>query len=448
MIENRTPLSWLKKWSKLAALSCAVCFGAVACTPKQPSDNPPPSTPPATVAPTETSPAPTAVSDNTQDVATEPTQVNKPRPDGAIHSENHPDFQANDDAFRPVNGDPNDPRFLRQHGEFAKALKILNERQQKEPSAEQAVEILSIIEDTGNALEQVAQARQFAKQYPQDDAIRWSLAKGLLFAAATYHLVPERKKDVEAWMHEAATLIQQLEKSKFVAPEVPGYLAILKAELAFLRGQWAEAEKYCKEGLRLGTTAGETGDLYSMLFDIAVRQGKRQEASQYLDQALQVVAQSSANSYYGLRMFREEVLIVKEFVLDKPFVTTDLDKLLAIHNDLLQCGFVDPTSPNDSEAIELHKALRVYVTKRDAGDYAACLKIIQSFIDNKPNHTPRCFFSEGVSAPLRPYYLNMIAGKLCLKMNDKKSALTYFQEAAKAHPQDKLVEEQIKLAES
>ena len=365
-----------------------------------------------------------------------------PAPSEAIHSEQHGDFQG-DATVRPVTGDPTDPLVMRQKGEFAQALEVLRQRQKENPSEEQALEILDIIEDTGRADDVVANAREFQKQYPESLGIEWSLAKGLLFAAATHRPDPKYASQIEPWLDEAEQCIKKLEGQSWVPPEVPGYLAVLKTELAFMRGDWKTAETFAKEGLRLGTTAGETGDLYALLFDVACRQGDKKTAASYINQAMQVVAKASANSYYGLRMFREEALIVEAFILDKSFGHADLDRLWKIHTDLQAAGFVDPTSPDDTEATGLHQALHQYVDKYEAQDYAGCLEIIQGFRDNKPNHTPRCFFSEAVMSPLRPWYLNMAAGKLCRAMGDKEKAQAYFSAAAAAHPQDKLVQEEM-----
>ncbi|MBQ7568007.1 hypothetical protein IJT17_04305 [bacterium] len=383
--------------------------------------------------------------------STPPTSAAPPAPAAPeaspLHSEDNIDFRS-DNIIRPVDTNTQDPRALRQQGDFARALQILDEQYRSNPTAEDATEMLGIIEDMGDSLRLISQSREYAKVYPDSMAIKWELAKGLLFAAATFRNDPRYSKDYPNWLNEAEEQIRELEKSDFSPQETRGYLPILKAELAFMREQWDDADKYAREGLRLGTTAGETGDLYSMLFDIACRRGKKDEASQYLDQALQVVAKASAHSYYGLRMFREEALIVKDFVLDQQFTEDELNKMWEVHEAMLKAGYVDPTSPDDSEATDLHQALHQYAAKREAKDYAACLNIIQGFIDNKPNHTPRCFFSEAVMSPLRPYYLNIAAGKLCSKMGDKEKAQAYFDEALAAHPGDAIVKEQLDLLNS
>ena len=330
----------------------------------------------------------------------------------------------------------NDPRLLRRQGKFTQALLILERRQNTNPSAEQAADILSVIEDTGDSLKLVNRSRQFAETYPDDLEIKWQLAKGLLFAAATYKGDARLQNSLPGWLIEAEQLIPVLEKANFAPPEVPGCVPILKAELAFMRGQYAEAAANCQLALQKGTTEGETGDLYSMLFDIAVRQGDLAAAEQALDSALNAVAEASNTSYYGLRMFREEAMLVREFVLDKPFTVEELDKIQAVHEDLVRNGFVDPTTPGDAETKNTHDLMRMYAKFRNAGDFASCQKIIDKALAETPVHTPRCFFSEAVASPMRALYLNLGAGKNAMKMSDYELARTYFHKALEERPGD------------
>ena len=339
------------------------------------------------------------------------------------------------EARRPAG----DPGQLRRMGNFKEAERSarIKYKETKDPAY---LEIqLSIIEDTGNSKRLIKEARQALKDYPGNNAFKWCLARALLFAAATF---PNDKQFGE-WITEAESLTAELEKNNFTSPEVPGSIPLLKAEAAYLCQNWADADKYAAQTLEIGTTPGETGDLYQLRCDVAMREGRLQDAEHYLETALKAVEESAGSSYYGLRSFREEALGIKDLLLDIPFTEAQIEELVKIHNDLLQQGFVDPTVIDDSDHEATIQLMRNFASCRERNDYAGILKLLESVLNSSAAYTPRCFFSEAVDRPFRLACINLGAGKAAMAMKDYDKAEHYFKEALKIHPKDKTVEQKL-----
>ncbi|NMA28704.1 MAG: hypothetical protein GX934_13185, partial [Burkholderiales bacterium] len=212
---------------------------------------------------------------------------------------------------------------LRRLGRFDESAALLRQAYATHGDPEAWRSLLSVLEDIGDAREQVREARAFLEAHPEDPTGRWLLARGLLFAAATHPQDPQFQNQVD----EAERLAIALEKDGFRPAEAPGGVVILKMQAAFLRQRWDEADRLAAEALELGSTPGETADIVSLRFDLALRAGRLEEAEGYLDQALALVESWERPSYYQLRTFREEALIVREAFFDKPFTAADLDRL-------------------------------------------------------------------------------------------------------------------------
>ncbi|MCR5662887.1 MAG: tetratricopeptide repeat protein [bacterium] len=332
-----------------------------------------------------------------------------------------------------------DPGNLRRMGNFKEAERSarIKYKETKDPAYLEMQ--LGIIEDTGDSKRLIKAARQSIKDYPDNNSFKWCLARALLFAAATF---PNDKQFGE-WVDEAESITSELEKNNFTAPEVPGAIAVLKTEIAFLRQNWTEADKYAAQALEEGTTAGETGDLYQLRCDIAFREGRTEDAVNFLDKALESVEEAAGSSYYGLRSFREEALGIKDILFDIPFTEAQVDELVRIHNDLLQKGFVDPTVIDDSEHESTIQFMRVFITYRKQKNYEGILEILEGAINSPDAHTPRCFFSEAVDHPFRLNALYFGAGKTAMAMKNYDKAEHYFEEALKIHPKDKNVEQKL-----
>ncbi len=343
------------------------------------------------------------------------------------------------DARRPA-GDPGQLRRLGNFREAERAAKI----KYKETKDPRYLDImLGIIEDTGNSKRLIKTARQCIKEYPNNNTFKWYLGKALLFAAATF---PDDKQ-FEEWVKEAETITDELEKNQFTDPEVPGTIPILKMEAAFLRQNWTDADKYAVQALELGTTTGETGDLYQLRFDTALRENRKEDAIFFMDKALESVEEASKSSYYGLRAFREEALAVKDIFFDIEMTNEKIDDLVKLHNDILQKGLFDPTDPEDKEYHEVVSVLRKIIELRNEQNHEALIQLAESCINASPTHSPRCFFSEAVATPFRNVYINFAAGKSALTMKDYDKAEHFFNEALKAHPKDKMIEEKLKEIE-
>lgn len=327
-----------------------------------------------------------------------------------------------------------DPLKLHQQGHFDKATTLLQQKTGPD-SLKAQLTLLSIAEDSGDSRQLIAQARAFLSKNPKNMDGHWFLARGLLFASATFPSDQQYTK----WMQEADSVIAKLDKAKYAPSYAPAGVNILKLEQAFLLQDWKKADKYAAKSIELGSTAGETGDMYSVRFDIALRQNRLQDAVHFLDNAMAVVEEAAANSYYGLRCFREEDLAVREFLLDKPFTHEQLEATKAIHLDMQKRGFVDPTDPHDVDFAATHQALSAWRQARDNQDLPACLALLEDQLAASSAHKPRCFFSEAVSQHIRPMYLNVMAGKICQEMGDKTKAQAFYLEAIKHHAGDKYI---------
>lgn len=339
------------------------------------------------------------------------------------------------EARRPA-GDPGNLRRMGRFSEAERAAKI-KYKETKDPAYLEMQ--LGIIEDTGDSRRLIKAARQSIKDYPDSNSFKWCLARALLFAAATF---PNDKKYGE-WIDEAEAITAELEKNNFSAREVPGAIAVLKAEAAFLCQNWDDADKYAAQALEKGTTAGETGDIYQMRCDIALREGRLKDAEIFMDQALESVEEAAGSSYYGLRSFREEALGLKDLLFDIPFTEAQIKELETIHHDLLQKGFVDPTTIDDSDYESTIQFMRQFLAFREQKNYQGIINILDSALNASDTHTPRCFFSEAVDNPFRLACICIGAGKAAMAMEDYEKAEHYFNEALKFHPKNKTVEEKL-----
>ncbi len=333
---------------------------------------------------------------------------------------------------------------LRRLGRFEESATILRQAYAAHGDPEAWRGLLSVLEDIGDAREQVREARAFLEAHPEDPVGRWLLARGLLFAASTHPKAPE----FQAWVDEADRLAADLEGEGFRPAEAPGAVAILKMQAAFLRQRWEEADRLAEEALALGSTPGETADIISLRFDLALRDGKPEQAEGFLDQALAMVESWEKPSYYQLRTFREEALIVREAFFDKPFTAADLDRLRLLHQELRERGFVDPTLPQDDEASRTQEAMREWVSMRERGDRQGQLQMLEAQLASPPAHQPRCFYSEAVASPFRPVYLHFLAGKLAREMGQRDRAREHFEATLAAHPDNKLVLHELEALQS
>lgn len=318
---------------------------------------------------------------------------------------------------------------LRRLGRFDESAAILRQAYAAHGDPEAWRSLLSVLEDIGDARQQVHEARAFLQAHPDDAVGRWLLARGLLFAAATHPKDPE----FHAWVDEADGLAAALEKEGFRPAEAPGGVVILKMQAAFLRHRWAEADRLAAEALALGSTPGETADIVSLRFDLALRDGRLEEAQGYLDQALAMVESWDQPSYYQLRTFREEALIVREAFFNQPFTAADLDRLRLLHQELRERGFVDPTLPQDDEASRTQEAMREWVSMREQGNRQGLLRMLEAQLASPPAHKPRCFYSEAVASPFRPVYLHFLAGKVALDLGLRDQARRHFEATLAAH---------------
>jgi len=319
---------------------------------------------------------------------------------------------------------------LRRLGRFDESAAILRQAYAAHGDPEAWRSLLSVLEDIGDAREQVREAQAFLEAHPEDLVGRWLLARGLLFAAATHPQDPQ----FQAWVDEADRLAATLEKEGFRPAEAPGGVVILKMQAAFLRQRWAEADRLAAEALALGSTPGETADIVSLRFDLALRAGRLKEAEGYLDQALGLVESWAQPSYYQLRTFREEALIVREAFFNEPFTAADLDRLQVLHQELRERGFVDPTLPQDDEASRTQEAMRAWVAMRESGNRKGQLRMLEDQLASPPAHKPRCFYSEAVASPFRPVYLHFLAGKVALDLGLRDQARQHFEATLAAHP--------------
>ena len=324
---------------------------------------------------------------------------------------------------------------LRRLGRFDESAALLRQAYATHGDPEAWRSLLSVLEDIGDAREQVREARAFLEAHPEDPTGRWLLARGLLFAAATHPQDPQFQNQVD----EAERLAIALEKDGFRPAEAPGGVVILKMQAAFLRQRWDEADRLAAEALELGSTPGETADIVSLRFDLALRAGRLEEAEGYLDQALALVESWERPSYYQLRTFREEALIVREAFFDQPFTAADLDRLQLLHQELRERGFVDPTLPQDDEASRTQEVMRAWVSMRESGDRQGQMQMLEDQLASPPAHQPRCFYSEAVASPFRPVYLHFLAGKVAREMGQRDRARQHFQATLAAHPDNVLV---------
>ncbi len=327
----------------------------------------------------------------------------------------------------------------RRLGHFDQAARLLQDAYAATKDPEAWRMLLGVREDLGDARALVGEARAFLQAWPGDPEGQWILARGLTFAAATHPGDPQ----AAAWIDEAAALADRLEKAGFRPAEAPGGVVALKMQVAFLRHQWAEADRLAVEALKLGSTSGETADIVSLRFDLALRDGRPKDAEALLDQALAIVESWKQPSYYQLRTFREEALIVREAFFDEPFTAADLDRLAALHRELREKGFVDPTLPQDDEASRTQEVMREWVAMRERGDRQGQLQMLQAQLAATPAHQPRCFYSEAVASPFRPVYLNFLAGRVCLDLGRRDEARRHFQAALQAHPDNKLITREL-----
>jgi tetratricopeptide (TPR) repeat protein len=319
---------------------------------------------------------------------------------------------------------------LRRLGRFDESAALLRQAYATHGDPEAWRSLLSVLEDIGDARQQVREARAFLQAFPEDPVGRWLLARGLLFAAATHPQDPQ----FQDWVDEADRLAAILEKEGFRPAEAPGGVVVLKMQAAFLRQRWAEADRLAAEALALGSTPGETADIVSLRFDLALRAGRLKEAEGYLDQALAMVESWDQPSYYQLRTFREEALIVREAFFDQPFTAADLDRLQLLHQELRERGFVDPTLPQDDEASRTQEAMRAWVSMRESGNRQEQLQMLEAQLASPPAHKPRCFYSEAVASPFRPVYLHFLAGKVAVDLGLRDQARRHFQATLTAHP--------------
>lgn len=337
----------------------------------------------------------------------------------------------------PVQGDWRmQAMACRRSGRFEESARILRDTYAATRDPQALRMLLGVVEDIGDARQLVEESRAFLATQPGDPQGQWFLARGLLFAAATEPGNPQAK----AWTDEASGLADLLEQAGFRPAEAPGGVVALKMQVAFLRHQWAEADRLAARALELGSTSGESADLVSLRFDLALRDGRVKDAEALLDQALKIVASWKEPSYYELRTFREEALIVREAFFGKPFTEADLDRLANLHRELKAKGFVDPTLPEDDEASRTQQAMRQWVGLRLKGDRQGQLQMVEAQLASPPAHKPRCFYSEAVASPFRPVYLHYLAGHLCLELGRRDQARQHFQAALQAHPDDKLVQ--------
>lgn len=328
----------------------------------------------------------------------------------------------------------------RRQGRFDDAARLLREVHATTADEGAWRMLLGIVEDMGDARELVREARTFLVAHPGDPDGELSLARGLLFAAATDPSDPE----APAWIDEALGLADRLEKVGYRSHDAPGAVDILRAQAAFLQHRWEEADRLAARGLELGTTPGESGDLLSMRFDLALRAGDLERAEKLLEEALRLVEGWPPESYYQLRTYREEALVVREIYFGKPFTEKDLQELEASQRDLRDRGFVDPTMDDGGKATaSAHDSMRQWIAAREAGDRERQLQMVEGILAQERAHKPRCFYSEAVATPFQPVYYHLLAGRLCLDLGRREAARAHFEAALQAHPGDRLLQAEL-----
>lgn len=332
-----------------------------------------------------------------------------------------------------------DPMRLRVQGRFAEAAEIHRDRYRRSGATRDLQALLGVLEDTGDSRQVVREARAGLERHPGDARLQAILARGLLFAAATFPQDPERP----AWIGEAKALSRELEARGHRDPDWPASLTLLQMQIAYLEQRWEEADALAERALELGTSPGESADVVALRFDLALRAGKLDEAEALLDRAAAIVEGWDMPSYYFLRTFLEEMLILREIYFSRPFTAADLDRLEARHRTLRAQGLVDPTLESDAEAAGAHESMRAWIAAREAGDTEAQLRLIEQALAQPPQHAPRCFYSEAVMSPFRAVYFHYLAGDLCRRLGRAAEARSHYEQALGAHPGDVLLQRRL-----
>lgn len=332
-----------------------------------------------------------------------------------------------------------DPMALRVQGRFTEAAALHRERYRHSGAPGDLHALLGVLEDMGDARRVVTEAQAGLERHPGDRPLQAILARALLFTAATFPQDPERPE----WIARARALTAELEAADYRDPDWPAALTLLQMQIAFLEGRWDEADLLAERALELGTSPGESADVVALRFDVALRAGRMAEAEALLDRAAALIDGWTMPSYYFLRTFREEMLIVREIYFDRRFTAADLDRLDALHRELRAQGLVDPTLEADAEAAGTHEGMRAWIAARERGDTEAQLRIVEEALAHPPAHAPRCFYSEAVMTPFRDVYFHYLAGELCRRLGRTAQARDHYEKALRAHPGDMLLEQRL-----
>jgi len=333
---------------------------------------------------------------------------------------------------------------LRIQGQFRQAEELLQQEYNTTFDPACGRMLLAIREDSGDPDALVKESRAFLQREPSDRFGQWMLARGLLFAAATH---PE-DRDVTTWLDQATGLVQKLESARYEPPDSRGGLAVLRTQIAFMRRQWAEADRLAQKSLKVGTTEGESAELVAMRCDLAIRAGRLGDAEALLDRALAMMESWKQPVYYMLRTHQEDALIVREVYFGQPFTKQDLDALDAYHRRLRETGVVDPLSKTDDYK-RMHKSMRTWLDLRERGDAAGQLSMIETALANEESSpdTVRCFYSEAIVRPFKRAYFHVAAGDLCKALGRKDDARAHYEKALKSHPDDRIIQLRMKQLE-
>lgn len=328
---------------------------------------------------------------------------------------------------------------LRMQGQFDAAIKMLRDEYGRTKNPNALRQMLGVVEDTGRADDLVTEARAFLKLYPGDREGEWMLARGLNYQVASAPKDPQNGQR----MAEATAIADRLQKAGYRPPGIPGGVTIVRMQLAFLKHQWAETDNLAGLALKEGATSGESADILSVRFLMSILAADLTQAETRLDEIQRLVDGYTHPSYYMLRGYREELLIVRTAFFDKPFTAADIDRLAAVHAELRKQNLTDPTLPADDDVPQTHAAMREWLRLADKGDTAGQLALVErGLAENRP-WKPRCFYSEAVEKPFRPFYYHLMAGDLARKMGDKVQAKAHYQAALDIFPDDRLLEQRL-----
>jgi hypothetical protein len=330
---------------------------------------------------------------------------------------------------------------LRTQGHFEAAIKILRDEYQRSKNPEALRQMLGVVEDTGRAADQVTEARAFLALYPKDRYGEWMLARGLNFEVAS---TPSDPKNGER-MAEAAAIAERLQKAGYQPPGMGGAVTILGMQLAFLKHRWADTDALAGQALKEGPTSGESADILSLRFLMSLLAANLPEAENRLGEIQRKVDSYAAGrpNYYMLRGYREELLVVRAIFFDKPFTAADIDRLAAVHAELRKQNLIDPTLPADDEVAKTQEAMREWLRLADKGNLAGQYALVERGLAEDRAWKPRCFYSEALERPFRPFYHHVLAGDLARKMGDKAAARSHYQAALEIFPDDRLLEQRL-----